>query len=345
MEICCGIKDDIQAGFDKVAAAVNQATTPLQSLNPTTQHLGLQSARRWKPKITNNPVRRPVSKLEMAVSGCVPFLRQIHLHVFQRNVRKHLLSLIGEDDILKPMVAPELLEVFARAWNHDGGRGCNPCCTVGDFKIDLLGAPRGPWNKSAAKIFSQDFIRHHGLEPTMELVEDIEGAFHTRIKSLRDKLKRHSVSSPQSRQETQRGRQHVRKSSVTIPSHFAHGARLTLVFSYSTGGLRSLRCIQICKSMCRFFSGSGWRGCLATNRKTRTSLRTPGSWFIGLDGERRSCQPGYGCSILHTWLNGDLVLIAVVLFLACAFIGHPGTSASRFDLSLVFPSMPMTLIG
>ena len=188
MEICCGIKDNIQAGFDKVVAAVNQATAPLQSLNPTTQHLGFQSTRRWKPKVTNNPVRRPISRLEMAVSGCIRFLRQIHMHIFQRNVRKHLLSLVGEDNILKPMVTPKLLEAFESAWNHDDGRRCNPCCTIEDFKIDLLGAPRGPWNKSAAKIFCQDFIRHYGLEPTIALVEDIEDAFHTRIKSLKDKL-------------------------------------------------------------------------------------------------------------------------------------------------------------
>ena len=278
MEICCGIKDNIQAGFDKVVAVVNQATAPLQGLNPTTQHLGFRSTRRWKPKITNNPVRRPISRLKIAVSGCILFLRQIHLHMFQRDVRKHLLSLVGEDTILKPMVAPEVLEVFARAWNHDNGRRCNPCCTIEDFKIDLLGAPRSPWNKSAAKIFCQDFIRHYGLEPTIALVEDIEGAFHTRIKSLKDKLKRHRVNSPESCQETQKNRRRVRKSLVTILSHFVYGAcLLTLIFSYSTGGLQLLRCIQACKSTCHFFSGSGWRACPVTNQKMKTSLRTPGS--------------------------------------------------------------------
>ena len=74
MEICCGIKDNIQAGFDKVVAAVNQATVPLQSLNPTTQHLRFQSIRCWKLKVMNNPIRCPISRLEMAVSGCIHFL-------------------------------------------------------------------------------------------------------------------------------------------------------------------------------------------------------------------------------------------------------------------------------
>jgi hypothetical protein len=117
------------------------------------------------------------------------------------------------------MVSQELAKVFAGAWNYDKGRKCNPCCTIAHFRIDLLGTARSPWNKSAAKVFSEDFVRHHGLEPTTALIEDIEDAFHTRIKSLKEKSKRHHLNAAQSHQETRKDRQHVRKSTVIITSH------------------------------------------------------------------------------------------------------------------------------
>jgi hypothetical protein len=88
MEIYHGMNENIQAGFDKVVSAITLATAPLQSSNPAAPRLELQPGRRWKPKITNNPVRRPFSKLEMAVSVYIHFflwdLQSAHLEKCQK---------------------------------------------------------------------------------------------------------------------------------------------------------------------------------------------------------------------------------------------------------------------
>jgi hypothetical protein len=160
-------------------------------------------------------------------------------------------SLIGEDNILKPMVDPDLAATFAQAWNYDKGRNCNPCCEIPHFRIDLLGPPRGPWNKSASKVFSGDFIRHHGLKSTTEMIDNIENVFHTRVKTLKEKSKRHHLRPSELHQEVHGDRRCERKYLVITTSVVVIDVvSLTLFFhSYSRGDLTLHRCTHNCKSI------------------------------------------------------------------------------------------------
>ena len=106
--------------------------------------------------------------------------------------------------------------MFADAWNVDKGRNCNLCCDITDFRVDLLGPPRGPWNKSAAQVFSKDFIRHHGLESTISVREDVENAFYTRVKTLKEKYKRQQLRPSQVHQEVREDRRRGRKTQVFV---------------------------------------------------------------------------------------------------------------------------------
>ncbi|KAF9490509.1 hypothetical protein BDN71DRAFT_1367878, partial [Pleurotus eryngii] len=60
------------------------------------------------------------------------------------------------------------------------------CCTVDNFRIDLIGPPQSPWNMSAANVFVAAFEQFQGLEMDLKIVKD---AFFTRLKTLKQDFK------------------------------------------------------------------------------------------------------------------------------------------------------------
>jgi hypothetical protein len=83
------------------------------------------------------------------------------------------------------MVTSQQAAQFAAAWNIDDGESSEPCCVASHFRIDILGTPRSPWNRSAARVFCDDFLKEKDLTPTPDIMQDVMDSFYTRLKTLR----------------------------------------------------------------------------------------------------------------------------------------------------------------
>ena len=106
----------------------------------------------------------------------------------QKDVRNHLSKLMnGKVFNLNRRVNNEELETFRASWNVDDGMSCRPCCDSTYFRFDLLGTPRSAWNKSAARVFTIDFIKTHKL--SKKRFDEVVEAFFTRIKNLQAQYK------------------------------------------------------------------------------------------------------------------------------------------------------------
>lgn len=62
-------------------------------------------------------------------------------------------SLIPKEDWLKVVVHDEELN----SWNPEA----QPCCTPQQFRLHLLGTPTHPWNDSATRVFTDNFLATH----------------------------------------------------------------------------------------------------------------------------------------------------------------------------------------
>ncbi|KAG6849349.1 hypothetical protein H0H93_009215 [Arthromyces matolae] len=127
-------------------------------------------ALRVTPKLTKNAIRRGNEAKKLA-----------------ENVRQHLARLVGKDNLLIPSVTPAEASTWKCNVEAFGEDFDGACCTSSQFRYHLLGPPRHPWNRSAAKVFAADYMRHHQLPATMETAELVIGAFYTRLKTLRRK--------------------------------------------------------------------------------------------------------------------------------------------------------------
>jgi len=87
-------------------------------------------------------------------------------------------SLIHKDDWLKEVVSEHDLN----SWNPD----MENCCTAEQFKLHLKGTPCDPWNSSAARVFTDDFLlAHAGIYPDVWAVRAmVLRKTHAYIKSL-----------------------------------------------------------------------------------------------------------------------------------------------------------------
>jgi hypothetical protein len=108
-------------------------------------------------------------------------------HIKRKEVRTHLNTILGDNFLQAPMVTPEQSSMYTVVWNVDGGQACAPCCTVDNFKIDLLGPPWCAWNLSAGWIFCQSFLDFHDLADDPDLIDTVSLAFFTRIRTLKVK--------------------------------------------------------------------------------------------------------------------------------------------------------------
>lgn len=100
-------------------------------------------------------------------------------------MRNHLVHLMGPR---VQNVDKETADNFATTSGLRHER--DDCCTASHFRIDILNGPHSPWNRSAARVFAIDFARFHDLNLDGPLLDDIENAFFTRVKTLRaDHLK------------------------------------------------------------------------------------------------------------------------------------------------------------
>lgn len=103
-------------------------------------------------------------------------------------MREHLVKLMGGRLFsLNRRVNQEELDAFSASWQFDNGMSCRACCESTFFRFDLLGTPRSDWNKSAAQVFTLDFLKTYNL--SKKNFDDIAEAFFTRVKNLHAQYK------------------------------------------------------------------------------------------------------------------------------------------------------------
>ncbi|KAF9487921.1 hypothetical protein BDN71DRAFT_1513500 [Pleurotus eryngii] len=127
-----------------------------------------------KPKIAGNVKRRSPD-----------------ITLLASQVRKFFTLLVGEDNLLQPSVGAEEAQNYANMWNARKGINVPPCCDEENFRYDLLGTPRSPWNQSAARVFAVAFRRWAQADLDHTATMD---AFFTWIKSLKQNYKKSQLN-------------------------------------------------------------------------------------------------------------------------------------------------------
>lgn len=136
--------------------------------------------------------------------------------------------LVG-NDISKAVVSDPEIKQFEAHWKEDQSRDC---CTLESFRINLHGPPKSPWNISAARVFARSYIDHHNLVSDPKTLLTISQCATTRIKSLRYKLAKSSLTAPERLEFEAAARRRGRKATVSCII-FSAESGLKLLYSYS----------------------------------------------------------------------------------------------------------------
>ncbi|KAF8059052.1 hypothetical protein FPV67DRAFT_1426916 [Lyophyllum atratum] len=110
------------------------------------------------------------------------------------------------------MVSAAEIATFQGTLNFRGEEQGPPCCTPNAFKYHLLGPPHHPWNQSAARVFTRDYIHKNGLQSHVDTAQRVMKAFFTRLKALRRQYT--LLNNNQQVISTQRHRRDQRKRSL-----------------------------------------------------------------------------------------------------------------------------------
>ncbi|KAF4572417.1 hypothetical protein EYR36_006921 [Pleurotus pulmonarius] len=145
--------------------------------------------------------------------------RAVETLVLAKSVRGYLATLLrmGEEGGAEALttVGSNDIQRFAELCGGndvDGG----DCCTVEDFRIDLIGPPRSLWNTSAANVFVQAFEAFTGVELDRQMVRT---AFFTRLKTLKQEYKLSKKSKREQQSSVIQKRRKMRKRTLFIQRH------------------------------------------------------------------------------------------------------------------------------
>lgn len=97
-------------------------------------------------------------------------------------VRDHLTSLVGVGKLFVPSVTHDEVAAFEALWNKTHGNPPHACCTIDTFRIDILGKPKDPWNRSAASVFYKSFVPEANRSGKM--LKEVTADFHNRVKTV-----------------------------------------------------------------------------------------------------------------------------------------------------------------
>lgn len=100
---------------------------------------------------------------------------------------------------------------YANMWNARKGINVPPCCDEDNFRYDLLGTPRSPWNQSAARVFAVAFRRWAQADLDHTATTD---AFFTWIKSLKQNYKKSQLNAAEQGRAQSLARRKTRKRAV-----------------------------------------------------------------------------------------------------------------------------------
>ncbi|KAF4607037.1 hypothetical protein EYR38_001094 [Pleurotus pulmonarius] len=186
--------DQIQGLVDAVQSDRRLFQDQIEALEQSPLR-GDGSRRKGKPKRTSNPKRRPGDGVLLAAQ-----------------IRSYFTYLVGgSHHLLKVSVSAEEADNYATLWNTDNGLSAPDCCDKDNFRYDVLGSPKSPWNRSAARVFVKAFEEWAGVELDQETTME---AVATWIKSLRQARRQSLLSRTQQEQEKCRARRQGRKRSV-----------------------------------------------------------------------------------------------------------------------------------
>lgn len=132
-----------------------------------------------------------------------------------------MVRLAGES-LLLPVVSNQEAKEFTESWEN----GPPHCCTAESFRIDIRGAPRSAWNRSAAQVFARSYVGHYRIQANAETLNDIADKAMTRIKSLRAVFRKKNMSHQQRIELERAGRRYGRKFTVSADLSATKQSRL-----------------------------------------------------------------------------------------------------------------------
>ncbi|KAI6143833.1 hypothetical protein BKA82DRAFT_11540 [Pisolithus tinctorius] len=119
------------------------------------------------------------------------------------------------------------------AWDPKSG----PCCTVEDFRIDLEGLPRSEWNKSAALVFAQEYLKcHRGRQGENHT---LEYAWLTHVMTLRTRYKVKELDDEDKTERKARNRRRQRKHETAYEYGEIKDRAVAIVESLGQDGMSS----------------------------------------------------------------------------------------------------------
>lgn len=208
----------VDKSIEKMVSSLTAHFPPRPISVPSTQRVTESSQSRLlkPPKITGFPVRRSREECERQVRiqprALISWKSDLLFLLWvQRLVREHMGRLVGKD-ISKAVVSDPEIKQFKAQWKEDQSRDC---CTVESFRINLKGPPKSPWNISAARVFARSYIHRHQLDSDPKTLLAISQCATTRIKSLRYKLKKLSLTAPERLEFEAAARRRGRKATVS----------------------------------------------------------------------------------------------------------------------------------
>jgi hypothetical protein len=104
-----------------------------------------------------------------------------------------------------------------------------PCCTAENFRVDLYGNPKDPWNVSAANVFASDFIVYEKYG--CKNVDIIKDAFFAHLKTLKRDFKKRQLDTATIADAKRKAKRYQRKRNVGTDFCGLHALHsLTLIY-------------------------------------------------------------------------------------------------------------------
>lgn len=113
------------------------------------------------------------------------------------------------------VVSLEALKTFAQSWAAETDPTSKPaCCSIEEFRVDLLGSPRSPWNQSAARVFYAHFTQTTSVP--QDQLHLIQHFFYQRMKALQSAYRKERSNVAAKKAIATAKRRHARRHSVCI---------------------------------------------------------------------------------------------------------------------------------
>lgn len=182
--------------------------------------------------------------------------------------------------------------------------------TEEDFRIDVLGSPKSPWNQSAARVFTRFFIDENDFPPTLEVHTAIRNAVTAHIETIIRRYKQSHKSQPERLLYRSMDRRQSRKYKVSA-SYFLFSSPDSLpITSFSIDAVVLPMPSSPYEGRFPCSNTSVSTGCPATILSAKIALTIRFSTVSArLGGGQPAWSHGCGCSIPSTTSSGEKALV------------------------------------